>query len=189
MNGDQLEPGQYAVSTSNRNFEGRQGQGRPHASSPRPLTAAATAVTGAVTDVRRASHETRGHRRASTTLTLASPCSLPPTTSTPTRSSRRASSRPPTGAASARASSPTGGTRPTAPRDRTSRSTRPAPQGAQILVAGDNFGCGSSREHAPWALVDCGFRAVVAASFADIFRNNALKNGIVPVQLTREQHE
>ena len=53
--------------------------------------------------------------------------------------------------------------------------------GAQILVAGRNFGCGSSREHAPWALTDFGFRAVVARSFADIFRGNALKNGLVPV--------
>jgi 3-isopropylmalate/(R)-2-methylmalate dehydratase small subunit len=56
-------------------------------------------------------------------------------------------------------------------------------QGAQILVAGSNFGCGSSREHAPWALVGFGFRAVVARSFADIFRGNALKNTLLPVQL------
>jgi len=54
-------------------------------------------------------------------------------------------------------------------------------QGAQILVAGDNFGCGSSREHAPWALVGWGIRAVISTSFADIFRNNALKNGLLPV--------
>lgn len=54
-------------------------------------------------------------------------------------------------------------------------------QGAQILVAGDNFGCGSSREHAPWALTTYGFRAVVSTSFADIFRNNALKNGLLPI--------
>lgn len=54
-------------------------------------------------------------------------------------------------------------------------------QGAQILLAGDNFGCGSSREHAPWALVDFGFRAIVSTSFADIFRSNALKNGLLPV--------
>jgi 3-isopropylmalate/(R)-2-methylmalate dehydratase small subunit len=52
---------------------------------------------------------------------------------------------------------------------------------AAILVAGDNFGCGSSREHAPWALTGFGFRAVIATSFADIFRNNALKNGLLPV--------
>ncbi len=54
-------------------------------------------------------------------------------------------------------------------------------RGAQILLAGDNFGCGSSREHAPWALADYGFRAVISTSFADIFRNNALKNGLLPV--------
>lgn len=53
--------------------------------------------------------------------------------------------------------------------------------GAEILVAGDNFGCGSSREHAPWALVGYGFRAVISPRFADIFRNNALKNGLLPV--------
>ncbi|HXY39024.1 MAG TPA: 3-isopropylmalate dehydratase small subunit, partial [Vicinamibacteria bacterium] len=58
---------------------------------------------------------------------------------------------------------------------------QPAAQGAAILVAGDNFGCGSSREHAPWALTGFGFRAVIATSFADIFRNNALKNGLLPV--------
>lgn len=60
--------------------------------------------------------------------------------------------------------------------------------GAQILLAGDNFGCGSSREHAPWALVGWGFRAVVAGSFADIFRNNALKNGLLPVELEAGSH-
>jgi 3-isopropylmalate/(R)-2-methylmalate dehydratase small subunit len=58
---------------------------------------------------------------------------------------------------------------------------QPAAQGCTILVAGRNFGCGSSREHAPWALTDYGFRAVVSTEFADIFRNNALKNGLVPV--------
>lgn len=59
---------------------------------------------------------------------------------------------------------------------------------AQILIAGDNFGCGSSREHAPWALLDYGFRAVVSSSFADIFRNNALKNGLLPVTIAPEIH-
>jgi 3-isopropylmalate/(R)-2-methylmalate dehydratase small subunit len=58
---------------------------------------------------------------------------------------------------------------------------QPAAQGCSILVAGRNFGCGSSREHAPWALVDFGFRAVVSTEFADIFSSNALKNGLVPV--------
>ena len=56
-------------------------------------------------------------------------------------------------------------------------------RGAQILVAGENFGCGSSREHAPWALVDYGFRAVVSSSIADIFKNNAVKNGLLPVEV------
>ena len=58
---------------------------------------------------------------------------------------------------------------------------RPESRGCQILVAGRNFGCGSSREHAPWALLDYGFRAVVSTEIADIFRNNSLKNGLLPV--------
>ncbi len=58
---------------------------------------------------------------------------------------------------------------------------QPGAKGASVLVAGDNFGCGSSREHAPWALADYGFRAIVSTSFADIFRNNCLKNGLLPV--------
>lgn len=62
-------------------------------------------------------------------------------------------------------------------------------QGAEILVAGDNFGCGSSREHAPWALVDWGFRAVVSTGFAEIFRNNALKNGLLPVEISAAAHD
>ena len=61
-------------------------------------------------------------------------------------------------------------------------------QGAQILLAGDNFGCGSSREHAPWALTGFGFRAVISTSFADIFRNNALKNGLLPIIVDSETH-
>jgi 3-isopropylmalate/(R)-2-methylmalate dehydratase small subunit len=65
---------------------------------------------------------------------------------------------------------------------------RPEAQGAHILVAGDNFGCGSSREHAPWALLDYGFRAVVSTSIADIFRNNALKNGLLPIVVDRDAH-
>jgi len=65
---------------------------------------------------------------------------------------------------------------------------QPAAQGAQVLLVGDNFGCGSSREHAPWALMDFGFRAVVSTSFADIFSNNALKNGLLPVVVDAETH-
>lgn len=62
-------------------------------------------------------------------------------------------------------------------------------QDAQILLAGDNFGCGSSREHAPWALLGYGFRAIVSTSFADIFRNNALKNGLLPVAIPAPAHQ
>lgn len=65
---------------------------------------------------------------------------------------------------------------------------RPGVQGRSILLAGHNFGCGSSREHAPWALKDFGFRAVISTSFADIFRNNALKNGLLPVVVDRNTH-
>lgn len=65
---------------------------------------------------------------------------------------------------------------------------RPESKGRKILLAGDNFGCGSSREHAPWALVDWGFRAIISTSFADIFRSNALKNGLLPVVVDEEMH-
>jgi len=58
---------------------------------------------------------------------------------------------------------------------------KPEAQGAQVLVAGDNFGCGSSREHAPWALTQFGFRAVISTSFADIFKQNSLKNSLLPI--------
>jgi 3-isopropylmalate/(R)-2-methylmalate dehydratase small subunit len=66
---------------------------------------------------------------------------------------------------------------------------RPEYAGAQILLAGDNFGCGSSREHAPWALAGYGIRAVISTSFADIFCNNALKNGVLPVVVEADMHQ
>jgi 3-isopropylmalate/(R)-2-methylmalate dehydratase small subunit len=66
---------------------------------------------------------------------------------------------------------------------------QPENQGAEILVANENFGCGSSREHAPWALLDYGFKVVIAPSFADIFYQNCLKNGIVPIKLEKEKVE
>lgn len=64
---------------------------------------------------------------------------------------------------------------------------KPEYKGAEILVTGENFGCGSSREHAPWALLDMGWRCIIAPSFADIFYNNSFKNGILPIQLPQEQ--
>jgi len=66
---------------------------------------------------------------------------------------------------------------------------KPEWKGAQILLAGDNFGCGSSREHAPWALTSYGFRAVVSTSFADIFRSNSLKNGLIPIIVEEATHK
>jgi len=66
---------------------------------------------------------------------------------------------------------------------------KPAYRGAQIIVAGDNFGCGSSREHAPWALLDFGIRCVISTSFADIFYNNCFKNGILPIVVSPETLE
>jgi 3-isopropylmalate/(R)-2-methylmalate dehydratase small subunit len=65
---------------------------------------------------------------------------------------------------------------------------QPAAQGCQVLVAGRNVGCGSSREHAPWALLDYGFRAVISTEIADIFRNNSLKNGLLPVVVDEATH-
>lgn len=66
---------------------------------------------------------------------------------------------------------------------------KPEVHGAQILLAGDNFGCGSSREHAAWALAGYGFRAIISTSFADIFRNNALKNGLLPVVVDKDTQQ
>jgi len=64
---------------------------------------------------------------------------------------------------------------------------KPKYKGAEILITGENFGCGSSREHAPWAILDMGFRCVIAPSFADIFFNNSFKNGILPIALPQDQ--
>ncbi len=66
---------------------------------------------------------------------------------------------------------------------------QPAYAGASVLVAGNNFGCGSSREHAPWALLGAGFKAVISTDFADIFRNNALKNGLLPIVVDRDTQQ
>ncbi len=66
---------------------------------------------------------------------------------------------------------------------------QPEHQGAQVLIGGNNFGCGSSREHAPWALVGAGFQAVVSTYFADIFKGNALKNGLLPIVVDAETHQ
>jgi 3-isopropylmalate/(R)-2-methylmalate dehydratase small subunit len=66
---------------------------------------------------------------------------------------------------------------------------QPEYQDAKILLAGDNFGCGSSREHAPWALTGWGIQAVISTSFGDIFKNNSLKNGLLPIRVSEETHQ
>ena len=66
---------------------------------------------------------------------------------------------------------------------------QPKASGAEVLLAGDNFGCGSSREHAPWALTQFGFRAIISTSFADIFRGNSLKNSLLPIVVPADVHE
>jgi 3-isopropylmalate/(R)-2-methylmalate dehydratase small subunit len=66
---------------------------------------------------------------------------------------------------------------------------QPEYKSTQVLLAGNNFGCGSSREHAPWALMGFGFRAVISTTFADIFRNNSLKNGLLPIQVSEQAHQ
>ena len=66
---------------------------------------------------------------------------------------------------------------------------QPEHQGATVLIGGDNFGCGSSREHAPWALMGYGFQAVISTDFADIFRNNSLKNGLLPIIVDEQTHQ
>ncbi|HLK66299.1 MAG TPA: 3-isopropylmalate dehydratase small subunit [Bryobacteraceae bacterium] len=66
---------------------------------------------------------------------------------------------------------------------------QPQVRGAEVLLAGDNFGCGSSREHAPWALTQYGFRAVISTSFADIFQQNSLKNSLLPIRVPQDVHD
>jgi 3-isopropylmalate/(R)-2-methylmalate dehydratase small subunit len=84
---------------------------------------------------------------------------------------------------------PDGSPDPAFPLNQVSASQVPPVLREQILLAGDNFGCGSSREHAAWALLGFGFRAVISTSFADIFYNNALKNGLLPVRLSPADHQ
>ena len=186
MNGDQLSPGQYSVSTSNRNFEGRQGKGgRTFLASP--LTAVASAVTGrAVGSEGAAVSAVREPFRAVTIGGRAA-------------AAQRHRHRPDHPGALPEDDQPSRPRRAAVPRLALSRRWLAEPRlrhqptrdgrARSVLVVGDNFGCGSSREHAPWALGAWGIRAVISSSFADIFRNNALKNGLLPIAVSPEELE
>lgn len=213
MNADRLEPGERCASTSNRNFEGRQGRGGlTHLVSPG--MAAAAAVTGRLADVRtllsrpfstgsraRSPLSPRGHathqRRFSTTPSAFEPFTVLkgiaaplPVTNVDTdmiipKQFLKTIKR-------------TGLGKSAFHEMRTNEDGTPNPDfvlnkepynKAVILVTGPNFGCGSSREHAPWALLDFGLRCIIAESFADIFYNNCFKNGMLPLQLNKASVE
>src|SRR4030095_15432428 len=190
MNGDQLAPGQYAVSTSNRNFEGRQGAGG-RTFLARPLTAAASALGGRLPAPR-----PRAARGEGGGCTMPEP--LRPFTSKlvplladnvdtdqiiPARFLKGTSKAGRGGGLFADWRYDGDGT----PREGFVLN-RPEMAGRSVLLAGANFGSGSSREHAAWGLPALGVRAVLAPLFADIFRNNALKNGLLPVELPADAH-
>jgi 3-isopropylmalate dehydratase len=224
MNPDKLEPGERCASTSNRNFEGRQGTGgRTHLVSP--AMAAAAAVSGCLTDVRKLSVAELPVPTASVfadliaAMEIARPAPAGKLTKSASAVSNDASACDPTkqftklhGIAakldiqnidtdmiiSARflktiKRSGLGVSAFSALRYNSDGSEKPefilnqpAYRKSSILVAGDNFGCGSSREHAPWALSDFGIRCVISTSFADIFFSNCFKNGMLPIVVSRE---
>jgi len=208
MNADRLEPGERCASTSNRNFEGRQGRGgRTHLVSP--AMAAAAAITGRLADVRKL-----GQRSYSTRPRLRNLGAQ----RRGFRSMAKVSFEPfvRVDGSAAPLEMRNVDTDMIIPKQflKTIKRSglgvhcfdelrydeqgkeredfvlnRKEYKGSPILVTGENFGCGSSREHAPWALLDMGFKCIISTSFADIFFNNCFKNGILPLKVTEQQWE
>lgn len=199
MNEDQLKPFERCASTSNRNFEGRQGkQGRTHLVSP--ASAAAAAITGKLSDVRKVFKGQRSNLFSTSArqenLSALEPFETVKGVAAPLDMVNidtdmiipaihlKTIKRSGLGkfAFSAQRYIPQ-----ESPQDLVENEAFVLNQGAyrsaKILVTGPNFGCGSSREHAPWALLDFGVRALISSSFADIFYNNCFKNGILPIVL------
>jgi 3-isopropylmalate/(R)-2-methylmalate dehydratase small subunit len=182
MNGDLVPAGHYSISTSNRNFEGRQGKGaRTLLASPE--TAAASAIRGRVTDPREFTQLTcRRQTIRSRTVTL--PASNIDTDQIIPARFLTSTSKAGFGKhlfADWRYDA-AGNPNPDFALN------KPDAIGAHILVAGRNIGCGSSREHAAWALQDFGIQAVISTEFADIFRTNSLKNGLLPLVVDEATH-
>jgi 3-isopropylmalate dehydratase len=201
MNDDKLEAGQRCASTSNRNFEGRQGSGgRTHLVSP--SMAAAAALTGKLTDVRRFfdPNGNKQQQRRNYSTTTSCHTMEPFVTATAVPAPLRISNVDTDMIIPAeflKTIERTGLGKHAFSRLRYNKETgdeidtfvlnQPMYRGTSILLAEDNFGCGSSREHAPWALLDMGIKCVVSTSFADIFFNNCFKNGVLPIRVTQEE--
>ncbi len=182
MNPDRLAPGERCASTSNRNFEGRQGKGgRTHLMSP--AMAAAAALKGAFADFRDYLSAEEYMEKFTTLTGIAAPLPMVNVDTDKIIPAQFLKSITREGLGKGLFF----GLRY---REDGSENpdfvlNKPPYREARILIAGENFGCGSSREHAPWALADFGIRCVIAPSFADIFFNNCFKNGILPIPLPR----
>jgi 3-isopropylmalate dehydratase len=234
MNPDKLEPGERCASTSNRNFEGRQGNGgRTHLVSP--AMAAAAAVTGGLTDIRKISVSKLEAEKATPINELLSALEksgkFPGSTKSVSIKSSKSSETSPSDSTgqnkqfvrlkgvAAKLDIQNIDTDMIIPKQflKTIKRSglgvsafyemryevkdgkeqerkdfilnKPGYRSTSILVAGDNFGCGSSREHAPWAIGDFGIKARISTSFADIFYNNCFKNGMLPIILNRKEVE
>eukprot|EP01063_Lacrimia_lanifica_P036162 TRINITY_DN7100_c0_g1_i1.p1 TRINITY_DN7100_c0_g1~~TRINITY_DN7100_c0_g1_i1.p1 ORF type:complete len:726 (+),score=305.81 TRINITY_DN7100_c0_g1_i1:51-2180(+) len=196
MNDDRLSPEERCISTSNRNFEGRQGaRGRTHLASP--AMAAAAAITGTITDVRKF-QQRRGYCTAAAATTIgmseftvlkgiAAPLSRINIDTDIIIPKQHLKTIKRTGLGKFCMEPirylPDGSPDPEFVLN------NPKWASASMMVVGDNFGCGSSREHAPWALLDQGIKCLISTSFADIFYNNCFKNGMLPIVLPEAERD